>query len=232
MPDAFDSSFGSDVTGATRNVFFESGTATMSGIALYDFGFGSARIATVTALSNCEYSLNGGNYGTGTGSGASLIQGATLKIRVQASSSFNTPTTGSITITDQASPNSSATGNLVVTSMADPGSGGSTGGGETGTSGYGFKVLNGNGVSVVNQTSRATNFIVASNVTIGAGATTAAISCEGMTASNSDEVGVIVVGNLGQFVGFQIQVNRGTNSFTIKNNASTQIKIYYYGVRY
>ena len=64
-------------------------------------------------------------------------------------------------------------------------------------------------------------------------ATTASISCEGMTTANTDEVGVICVGTLGQFVGFQIQVNRGTNSFTITNNSTSQsIKVYYYGVRY
>lgn len=251
MPNAYDSSFGADITGSTRNVFHESGIATLSGIPTRNFGgfFTSWQAAWINSLTNCEVatrSHSGASFSAFldssdlSGNGIFVQNNYQIKIRVQASSAYNTPTTGTITIKDNDTTavgsiaNSTAvTGNLIVTSMADPGTGGTTGGSETGTSGFGFKVLNGNGVSVVNQTSRATNFIVASDVTIGAGATTASISCEGMTTANTDEVGVICVGNLGQFVGFQIQVNRGTNSFTITNNSTSQsIKVYYYGVRY
>tara|TARA_B100000214_G_C23955178_1_gene622452 strand:- start:1221 stop:1976 length:756 start_codon:yes stop_codon:yes gene_type:complete len=251
MPNAYDSSFGADITGSTRNVFHESGIATLSGIPTRNFGgfLSSFQAAWITDLTNCEaaYRQHSGASFTSffdssqLGSSGVFVQNNyQVKIRVQASSSYNTPTTGSITIKDNNTTAAGDTtgspavvGNLIVTSMVNPGTGGTTGGSETGTSGYGFEVLNANGVSVVNQTSRATNFIVASDVTIGAGATTASISCEGMTTANTDEVGVICVGNLGQFVGFQIQVNRGTNSFTITNNsATTSIKVYYYGVRY
>jgi len=95
---------------------------------------------------------------------------------------------------------------------------------------YGLKVFNTNGTAeVFGDTAQGANFIVSGSVpNLAAGATSSAITCEGMTTTNSDTIGVGA-----STVGLTSPtITRGNGSFTVTNNLAGAATITYFAYRF
>ena len=106
---------------------------------------------------------------------------------------------------------------------------------ESETGGYGFQVFNGSGTNILDsRTDKQTTAIVSGSVNLNNGATSGAISCPGMTTTNTDEVAVLFYDepNPPGF-GFSVTgVTRSNGSFTITNNSASNANYKYVGIRY
>ena len=91
---------------------------------------------------------------------------------------------------------------------------------------YGIQIFNTNGTSeIFGHNAAGAHFLASGSVTVASGATSNAISCEGMTSTNTNTVGV---GATAAGTAFNNpQINRGTGSFTITNNGSNATFTYY-----
>lgn len=94
---------------------------------------------------------------------------------------------------------------------------------------FGIKIFNANGTSEIFGSSAAgSHFLASGSVTLAGGATSSAISCEGMTGSNTGTVGVSAGSNI-----FNTPtITRGTGSFTIKNNGGSTTTFTYFAYRF
>ena len=95
---------------------------------------------------------------------------------------------------------------------------------------YGLKVLNTNGTAeVFGDTTSGANFIASGSVpNLAAGATSSAITCEGMETDNSDTIGVgaSTTGLVSP------TITRGDGSFTVTNNLAAAATITYFAYRF
>lgn len=94
---------------------------------------------------------------------------------------------------------------------------------------YGIQIFNANGTSeIFGQNASGSHFLASGSVLLNAGATSAPITCEGMTPTNANTVGV----GAGAGAFNTPTITRGTGSFTIKSNHGTQATFYYFAYRF
>ncbi len=94
---------------------------------------------------------------------------------------------------------------------------------------YGFRIFNANGTSeIFGRNTSGSHFLASGSVSLAGGATSSAITCEGMTSSNTGTVGVTAGSNV-----FNTPtITRGTGSFTIKNNGGSTTTFTYFAYRF
>lgn len=106
---------------------------------------------------------------------------------------------------------------------------------EADTGGYGFQVFNASGTNLLDsRTDKQTTAIVSGSVNLNNGATSNAITCAGMTTTNSDEIAVLFYDEPDP-VGFGFSatgVTRSSGSFTITNNSASNANFKYVAIRY
>jgi hypothetical protein len=119
-----------------------------------------------------------------------------------------------------------------------------TGGGDSGTGGggtatYGLEVRNSSGNVILGSSNRHGGLIATGAVTnasggttLAANATSASITVEGLTASNSSTIEILLAGATGYGSAYALPVSRGNGSFTVQNLTSTNQTLTYYAVRY
>ena len=232
-PSAFDSGLGNDPSGPVNlNTQITSDAATISGIS------GGSGSLTVTASSsdsggNPKVSVNNGTYAT-TGT---VSNGDTVRLQFNAPSSAGTRT-GSLTI-------NGVVGSITVTSQDLSGGGGGSSG-TSGTVNYGIEVLgppdnNGNQDVIFGPNFRSSHHIASGSWSVNAGtstgsgitpATSQTYTVEGMTSSNRDTVGVIILPDQSPFVGFVFNVNYLSGGFSITNNSLIALSGKYIALRY
>ncbi len=232
-PSAFDSGLGNDPSGPVNlNTQITSDAATISGIS------GGSGSLTVTASSsdsggNPKVSVNNGTYAT-TGT---VSNGDTVKLQFNAPSSAGNRT-GSLTI-------NGVVGSITVTSQDLSGGGGGSSG-TSGTANYGIEVLgppdnNGNQEVIFGPNFRSSHHIASDSWSVNAGtstgsgitpATSQTYTVEGMTSSNRDTVGVIILPDQSPFVGFVFNVNYLSGGFSITNNSLIPLSGKYIALRY
>jgi len=116
----------------------------------------------------------------------------------------------------------STSGNKIVT-FADDTSAGS----------YGFQVFNSNNLLIVDSAfDKQASVIVQGSTTLGANATSGAISCPGMTTTNSNEVSVLFYDEPSGSTGTAVTVTRGNGSFTLTNPIASSSTIVWVALRY
>ena len=215
-PNAFDSALGGDATGvAISNPVFSS-VATISGMA-------SPSSGTVTASGNgsAKVSINGGAYVTS----GTVSNGQTVQLRFNASNSYSTTHTGTLTLRG-------VTGSVSVTTQANPG----TAGGSTTTPGtaaaYGLQVKNSSGVTIFGPDFRSAHVIATGTWTALGNSNSQSYTVEGMTASNRNTIGVLI--GLGTAPGTSATtiVHYGTNGFYIQNTTAASKSGTYLAIRY
>ena len=232
-PSAFDSGLGNDPSGPVNlNTQITSDAATIAGIS------GGTGSLTVTASSsdgggNPKVSVNSGTYAT-TGT---VSNGDTVRLQFNAPSSAGTRT-GSLTI-------NGVVGSITVTSQDLSGGGGGSSG-TSGTVNYGIEVLgppdnNGNQEVIFGPNFRSSHHIASGSWSVNAGtstgsgitpATSQTYTVEGMTSSNRDTVGVIIMPDQSPFVGFVFNVNYLSGGFSITNSSLIALSGKYIALRY
>ena len=234
-PSAFDSGLGNDPSGPVNlNTQITSDAATISGIS------GGSGSLTVTASSsdsggNPKVSVNNGTYAT-TGT---VSNGDTVRLQFNAPSSAGTRT-GSLTI-------NGVVGSITVTAQNLSGGGGGSSG-SSGTSAYAIEVFgppdgSGNQEIIFGPDFRSAHHIASGSWSVNAGtsnapnpgitpATSQTYTVEGMTSSNRDTVGVIILPNQSPFVGFVFNVNYLSGGFSITNNSLIALSGKYIALRY
>lgn len=94
---------------------------------------------------------------------------------------------------------------------------------------YGIQIFNTNGTSeIFGQNAAGSHFLASGSVTLAGGATSSAISCEGMTSTNTNTVGV----SAGSDAFNTPTITRGTGSFTLKNNGGSQTTFTFFAYRF
>lgn len=195
-----------------------------------------ARTSTITSapvtltgmdIASTVTQLSAGFTATANGSAvtenAAVPANATLTLSTTSSGSYATPVSGSIAVGGVSS------GTWTVTTQADPGTG--TGGGGVSTGDYGLEIRNALGTTVFSPSMRTTNFIASGTYQgLGAGATSTAITSEGMTSAGEIAVLIDCPGQ-STFVP-DFTVTRYNGSFTIKNNSSASVDVNWMTVRY
>lgn len=130
-----------------------------------------------------------------------------------------------------------ALGYFNVTTANSGGSGTSTGGGGTAT--YGLEVRNSSGNVILGSSNRHGGLIASGAVlnqsggtTLAANATSASITVEGLTTTNSSTIEILLAGATGYGSAYALPVTRGNGSFTVQNLTSSGQALTYYAVRY
>ena len=94
---------------------------------------------------------------------------------------------------------------------------------------FGIKIFNANGTSEIFGSSvSGSHFLASGSVSLAGGATSSAITCEGMTSTNTNTVGV----NAGSSVFNTPTITRGTGSFTLTNNGGSTTTFTYFAYRF
>ena len=87
---------------------------------------------------------------------------------------------------------------------------------------YGIQVNNGSGLEIFGVNTTSSNFVAVGSVTVNAGTTSSPISAEGMTATNTGEVLLMIVSRGSEYATTNLlSFTRGNGSFTISNSSST-----------
>ena len=95
---------------------------------------------------------------------------------------------------------------------------------------YGIQIFNANGTSeIFGHNAAGSHFLAAGQLqNLPSGNPSDPITCEGMTGTNTNTVGVTVVGQA-----FSTPtITRGNGSFTITNNSGSTATFYYYAYRF
>ena len=207
-PTAFDSGLGSDKTNVPVNTQVESSTTTISGM-------NPSPLTVTPSGPGAGVSVNGA---TATNQTVSISNGDTVKLTFNASGSANTPVTGTLTI-------NGVTGSVTATTAAAGGGSSTSGSGD-----YGFAVTNGTN-TIFGGDVKAGHVIAASTWSAAGFGNSGSIAVEGMTSSNRDTVGVILLSTQ-QFIGFTINISYGNGSFVVQNNSATAVSGSYIALRY
>ena len=215
-PNAFDSGLGDDGSSAPLSNPLFSQAATISGMANP-----SSNTVVASGQGSPKVSINGGSYVTS----GTVSNGQTVQLRFNASNSYSTTHTATLTIRG-------VTGSLSGTTIADPG----TSGGGTSTSGataaYGLEILNASGTTIFGPNFRSAHVIATGNWSTNANSNSVSYSVPGMTASNRDTIGLLVALGATPGTSTSIVVHYGTNSFYIQNITGTSRSGTYVAIRY
>ena len=94
---------------------------------------------------------------------------------------------------------------------------------------YGIQIFNTNGTSeIFGHNAAGSHFLASGSVSLAGGATSSAITCEGMTSTNTNTVGE----NAGSSVFNTPTITRGTGSFTLTNNGGSTTTFTYFAYRF
>ena len=218
-PDAFN--LGSDAESIPLNQQIQATQITVAGI-------DTASPISVSGDGSPRYSIAGGAY---TSSSGTVTNGQTVDFRFDASGSYSTSHTATLNI-------GGVTDSVTVTTIADPGSGGTTGGAGTGTD-FGLRVLNSSGTATFDPNLRSSHIISTNTFSLGGSGQLTFGPFEGMTSTNTDSVGVVIIGTTTDFSNFQITQTRGSatngigeGKFRLTNNTSTSVSGRYYVLRF
>lgn len=204
QPDAFD--LGSNATNVSTGTDATSNQITISGLTT-----GASASFSVTNTAYTKVSKNGGSYNLTTGT---VVNGDTLQVQITASSTSGVSRSTTLSVGSPARTDSWS----VTTASAGGGSSGGGGGAVSGGT-HGLAIYKATGTNppvVLDQNSRTNNIIVSGTATVSS-STSATISCPGMTASNTSQVGVIIKMS---FINSIFTVTRGTGQFTISTTSS------------
>lgn len=216
-PSAFDSGLGNDGINLPLNQQVTSSAATISGMA-------NPTSQTVTASTNDgqgspQVSVAGGTYATS----ATVTNGQTVTLRFNASGSNSTTRTGTLTI-------NGVTGSVAATTLAATGGGGTSSGG--GNAGYGISVHNASAATTFGPNLRSGHAIASGSWSANGNSSSATYTVEGMTSSNRDTIGVILLNTTSPFAGWTLNIVYGTNGFYVQNLASTAVSGTFVAMRY
>ena len=239
-PNAFDSGLGPDVGPVPRGSLVTSNSFTVAGIS-GGTGFATASAETSEiantfsssttppeGLGSPRVSVNGGSFNN---QNAQVQNGDSVRMRFFSNGTqFNKTRFGRLDI-------NGVQGFFNATTEAFLGE--SASGTTSGSGGaYGLQITGGanNDKVILGPNIKSSHLITTGTVSVNAGATSAAITVEGLTASNTDTVGVLILPTTAEtaFVGFQLEVIRGSGSFTVKDYrvSGSAISFRYYALRY
>ena len=233
MADQFDSDLGDDILDAAPSSVFESPVITLANILVP-----STYVAYLDP-SFCEIRYRSSSSGTfnsySTSNQNGVISGGQFQLQLTAPSTYSTLKACKVTLFDNrtASGGVATFGQILLRTQDNPS--GTSAGLSGGSSNFGIQILGPTSPQeIVWSTSmRTTNTIVAGTLNLSAGQTSSQINCEGLTASNTDEIGIQITGSATSLSSTLPLISRFGGFFTVTNQDSQNaLSVTYIAVRY